>query len=791
MSETLLRLLGARPGLAGDVVGVSPAFAPVFGWGMLAVFALLLAGLLAWAFRPGAAPAGPRRWALLGLRAALGLLLLGLLLRPALVLQVEGAVRQTLALLLDSSASMNLRDPRPAAADAARAAALLDRPLPPGAPPSRVELGRAALTHRGFDLLPRLARDFDLRAFRFDAALHELAVGGTNPAPARLAEELAAAWSADVPRTSVGGALREALDRQRGRPVGGLVLFTDGLDNTGPDPRAAAALAAEAGVPLYLVGFGLPAPRDLILAALDAQDLAFARDEVAVRATVRAQGLAGETALVRLYVDGTAVDERPAPLAADAETIVTLRFTPPAAGDFELRVEVEPRADEILAENNARRQRLRVTDEKIRVLFLEQSPRWEFRYLQTLLLRDPHVELKCVLFDADPAIARAPDSPYLPGFPARRDDLLRFDLVVFGDVDPRNFTPVQLENLADFVSRYGGSLVMVAGRRFSPAAYADSALAGLLPVVPGPGETAGEAEDFTTPVPLALTAAGRASPLLRLVDDDDEANAEKWAALPPLYWIAPVAAAKPGAQVLVTGGGGDAPTPVIALQTYGAGQAMFIGTDNTWRWRRNEGEAFHIAFWGRVIQRLALQHLLGGGRRQQVTLDRAEAAPGEPVAVTARLFDEAFEPLTDDAAAVTLEPRGGPDAARPLVVPLRAVPGQPGVFQGEFPAPAPGPWRASAGEGGEGGADLEVVEAAFEAGATGLDEALLRELAAVTGGAYLREDEVARLPDLARARAPRVRSTVDVDLWASPLWFLLIVLFAGTEWALRRWWLLK
>lgn len=791
MSEPLLRLLGARPGLAGDVVGMSPAFAPVFGWGTLAVLALLLAGLLAWAFRPGAAPAGPRRWVLLGLRAALGLLLLGLLLRPALVLHVEGAVRQTLALLLDASASMNLRDPRPAAADAARAAALLDRPLPAGAPPARVELGRAALTHRDFDLLPRLARDFDLRAFRFDAALQELAVGGTNLTPARLAEELAAAWSADVPRTSVGGALREALDRQRGRPVGGLVLFTDGLDNTGPDPRAAAALAAEAGVPLYLVGFGLPAPRDLILAALDAQDLAFARDEVAVRATVRAQGLAGETARVRLLVDGEVVDERPAPLAADAETVVTLRFTPPAAGDFELRVEVEPRPDEILAENNARRQRLRVTDEKIRVLFLEQSPRWEFRYLQTLLLRDPHVELKCVLFDADPAISRAPESPYLPGFPARRDDLLRFDLVVFGDVDPRNFTPAQLENLADFVSRYGGSLVMVAGRRFSPAAYADSPLAGLLPVVPGPGEAAGEAEDFTTPVPLALTAEGRASPLLRLVDDDDEANAERWAALPPLYWVAPVIAAKPGAQVLVTGGGGDAAVPVIALQTYGAGQAMFIGTDNTWRWRRNEGETFHVAFWGRVIQRLALQHLLGGGRRQQVTLDRAEAAPGEAVAVTARLFDEAFEPLTDEVAAVTLEPRGGPDAVRPLTVPLRAVPGQPGVFQGEFPAPAPGPWRVAASEGGEGGADLEVAEATFEAGATGLDEALLRELAAATGGAYLREDEVARLPDLARARAPRVRSTLDVDLWASPLWFLLIVLVAGIEWALRRWWLLK
>ncbi|MFN0066030.1 MAG: hypothetical protein ACKVYV_00180, partial [Limisphaerales bacterium] len=56
MSEIFLRLLGARPGVAGEIVGVSPAFAPVFGWGLLGLLALLLTAALAWSFRPGAAP---------------------------------------------------------------------------------------------------------------------------------------------------------------------------------------------------------------------------------------------------------------------------------------------------------------------------------------------------------------------------------------------------------------------------------------------------------------------------------------------------------------------------------------------------------------------------------------------------------------------------------------------------------------------------------------------------------------------------------------------------------------
>lgn len=50
---------------------------------------------------------------------------------------------------------------------------------------------------------------------------------------------------------------------------------------------------------------------------------------------------------------------------------------------------------------------------------------------------------------------------------------------------------------------------------------------------------------------------------------------------------------------------------------------------------------------------------------------------------------------------------------------------------------------------------------------------------------------MARLPEVACAQNPRVSSTLDVDLWASPLWFLLILLATGTEWALRRWWQLK
>ena len=51
--------------------------------------------------------------------------------------------------------------------------------------------------------------------------------------------------------------------------------------------------------------------------------------------------------------------------------------------------------------------------------------------------------------------------------------------------------------------------------------------------------------------------------------------------------------------------------PVIAVQQYGLGQVMFIGTDNTWRWRKNAGDFYYTAVWGQIAQRVSIQRLLG------------------------------------------------------------------------------------------------------------------------------------------------------------------------------------
>lgn len=819
MNEFLLSLLGGRAENATRVVSADFQVHPAVGLLFLFVLVVLTVGVAAWSYaRSDVELTRGRRRVLFALRFGVLLALAVILLRPELGLGVEGLIRQELVLLLDDSASMRLRDPRTDAPDRVRLAIAQGR-VPaqggiqqndPGGETlvARMDVLKAVLTNRELALVERLGREFDLKPLAFSSGLTALGSGDTsltNRAAVGTGvsgEDITMAIRGEGRETAPGTAIREVLERERARPLGGIILLSDGIRNAGADLSDASELAREAGVPVHAVGLGTTQPRDLQVAELTVPEVAFVRDEVQVSARVRARGVSNEAVQVKLVLDRTVVDERDVVPAGEGEVSVGLKFTPEQTGDFELAVEVPVRADEILAENNRLTRRVRVVDDRIRVLLAEQSPRWEFRYLQALLLRDRRVDLKCVLFDGDPAIARGQGSPYLDSFPTRREDLFAYDLVVFGDVDPRNFTPSQIELLAEFVSRGGGSFLMMAGRRFSPWGYRDTPLEQLLPVefdhnlIEAPGSSV-----YERPLKLALTPEGRVSPLLRLAEAPEE-NLRRWNTLPPIFWVAPVRAAKPAAQVLVVKndenaedgeGGQGGRIPVIAMQQYGVGRAMYIGTDNTWRWRRNEGESFHVAFWGRVVQRLAIHHLLSGSRRTQLSLDRGSVTPGERVGVSARLFNTAFEPLSDPSVTAVVEADAGSNTNRfqPAELLLRAVPDQPGFYHGELVAPAPGRYRIRVGTDAPAVVDFTVEDRLAEAGETAMQETVLRELASSTGGGFFREEDLHRLPDAVRSKAQHVVSRLTIDLWSSPIYYLIVLVFLTAEWGLRKWWHLK
>ncbi len=830
MIGLLLKLLNVPMDDAGRIAGASIAFRGGLTPGWFVFLAIVAVVLVYWLYRlsPVTVALG-RRFLLTGLRALFLVLLLGLLLRPVLAFTVEGSIRRVLVMLFDGSASMQIRDPRLEVDDQKRAALAkdvldpargLNQALDRGRARdleqvARIDLVRAVFQNERLKLLPRLDQEFELAAYSFGQGTAELAArkaaGGTNqgggsatamataPGTARpggrrpLASVDQFDWverlAASAPVTAGGDAIRDVLSRKRGQPLAGIVMVTDGVNNSGSQPRDAALLARQEGVPLYLYGVGITSPRDIILQNLFGPEVTFVKDEVPITVRLRGQGLAGESAEVQLRLGDEVVARKTVVFSGESEQVVAMKFTPSMLGEFDLTASVEARPDEAVKDNNSRTQRLKVIDARIRVLLVDQSPRWEFRYLQAMLLRDRRVDLKCYLVEGDKAIARAQDSPYLAEIPSRRDELFKYDLVILGDVDPKVLTAQHQENLNKLVAEFGGGLLVLAGKRSMPASYRRTPLEKMLPVEFDALTLESKQDPVAeVPVKLALTAAGRGSVMMRISDREDE-NARLWGSLPPVYWVAKVARAKPAAEVLVVDPDPAKETrfgkmPVIALQQYGLGQVMYVGTDNTWRWRKNAGDFYYTLIWGQISQRLSIQRLLGVSKKTQLSLDKQSYYTGDRVTVYARLYTGVgFDPVQEPSVAASFSPKaGGPRSE----VTLRGVPDQPGMFRGEFIAPPAGAYGFSVESDPQTVLDLLVAEPKFEFGETAMNEPLLKELAATTGGQYFREEDLHRLPEAIRARTERVQSPLEVELWASPLYFLIVIAVVTAEWIVRK-----
>jgi hypothetical protein len=813
MSDLLLKLLDPRVSEAGRITGASLAFRGGLGIGWFVLWVLAAGALIYWMYR--ASPVTLTAWrrhTLAALRALFIALLLALLLRPVLAFTVEGSVRRVLVMLFDSSSSMQIKDPRLDADDQKRAAIARNILDPKGGLKQaldrsrarefeqvpRIEIVKSALRNERLDLLPRLDKEFDLAAFSFGQGVAELSTrkaGDTNGPPATGgipadAFDWVDRLVATAPTTALGDAIREALNRKRGQPLAGLLLVSDGVNNSGSQPRDAAALARQENVPLFIYGVGITSPRDIILQNLFAPEVTFVKDEVPVTVRVRGQGLSGETAEVQLKLDDQTVATKTVTFSGDGEQVVQLKFTPQNTGEHDLTASIEARPDETVKDNNSRSQRLKIIDAKIKVLLVDQAPRWEFRYLQAMLLRDRRVELKCFLVEGDKAISRQPDTPYLAEFPTRRDELFKFDLVILGDVDPKVLNAQHQDNLNKLVSDFGGGLLVLAGKRHMPSGYRRSAIDKLLPVEFDPPTLESNQDPIAEkPVKLQLTAAGRANAMLRIADKEEE-NAQLWAQLPPVYWVAKVSRPKPAAEVLLVDPDPAKESrfgkmPVIAVQQYGLGQVMYVGTDNTWRWRKNAGDFYYTAVWGQIAQRISIQRLLGVSKRTQLSTDRQNYMSGDRVTVYARLYTGVgFDAVQESSvkAAFGLKSGTGP---RPEVI-LRPIPDQPAMYRGEFVAPSAGSYGFWVESDPQTMLDFNVTEPKFEFGETAMNEPLLKELAATTGGQYFREEDLHKLPELISAKTERVRSPMEVELWASPLYFLLMLGVVSAEWILRK-----
>jgi uncharacterized membrane protein len=772
-----------------------------WGW---AFFVFVFAAIaVAWSYRRFAAhlPRFPQAGLVL-LRCLLIALLLLLLVRPVLLITIEDSVRRPLLVLLDRSQSMTMTDQRATADDRARAALALGLIDPAGGLKqalsddprlqriSRAQLLKALAANQRLNLWPRLQSKADLTFYGFGRKLGPLG-DLAPPEGAPLNTDEAAAFfdgiHDDENLTSLGDALRDLLDQMRGQPIAGVLIITDGANNNGSSPIAAATTARDDGVPLFIYGMGVASPQDILVTALTAPRTANLKERVEVSVHIRAESMNGRQATVLLKANGVVVDRQPVEFRADGDQDVTLGYTPDAVGEVELEADVPPLPEEVDKDNNSAKAHVRVVDDKTKVLLVEDKPSWDYRYLVALLQGDRRVKLNVVLVHGDPGLATEPDSIFLDRVPDDKTALDAHDVILIGDVNPADLGDARMKLLADWVGQLGGGLGFLAGPGFDPKAYRGTPLQDLLPVDP----TDNPAPNYDTPVQLTLTPAGALSPLLKLSDDATE-NASLWAAFTGVDWTAWVGQAKPGAQVLLTDptparanlGG---PMPAMALQTYGSGVTLYVGFDQTYRWRSRIGGVYFTRLWSQIIQALSGRHDAGASTLTQLRTDRAHYLTGDRVTISGRILNPGFIPLTDAEVPGTLTLAAAAGATQPTTpVQLEAVPDQPGQYQGQVTVQTAGSYTFAIARDPNAALKFDVTEPDVEMSDIAMNEKLLRQMAEISGGQFLREEDLHALPEAVATKAMTSASFQKIPLVHTPWLFAFIIAVACAEWLWRR-----
>lgn len=738
---------------------------PLPAW-QLGLLALLLVASLGLSWRSLAREARrSRRAALLGLRLGALACLLFLLFEPAVRKVQTLRNRNRVPVLLDRSASMGLPVRLGGPTRAAQAAELFS--------------GQAA----GWKAL---SESFVLEPATFDGELHptDLASLGGEPT------------LAPDGTTDLAGVLRSAAAGGGGKPLSGMVVVTDGTDHgeweTGLDAKSREALQ-QLGVPISVVQVGEGGLPDLAIERVVVDDFAFVRNSVTVKVDVRARGFEGRTVPVLLSREGRTLATQPLTIdpARPVQT-VTFTFAPDETGQFVHTVSVPLQAGEAVAENNAHAFVVKVIRDRMRVLFVVGRPSWDERFLRQLLREDQNVDLVSFFILRTPLddahVIRQEELSLIP-FPVREifdAQLKSFDVVLllnFAHADRSYQMEQYLPGMRDYVAA-GGALAMVGGdNSFGEGRYEATPIGELLPVEPT------GAPPHIQPERAQLTPQGLRHPVTQLVADASE-NARLHLGLPPLEGIH-ATRPKEGAQVLVASESG---LPVVTLGEFGRGRVMAVTTDSLWRWtlpaaaQGTPPRAFE-RLWSRALHWLVRDPDLTTLR---VRVDAASVAPGKPVAATVQLRTPDYAPAVQKPVEVALYDvgQGNPVALQKRTLTTDAE-GNARFEAGVLP---PGAYQLRA-KAQVGAAENEASDA-VAVRASGPERAdaeprpkLLQALAEATGGRYvtLPTSSMPEFP-LKPPEVVEVGSSRDEPIWDSALSLLLLVAFAGTEWALRRRW---
>ena len=702
------------------------------------------------------------RLVLTGLRTAVLLLVLFCLFRPSLSLSTIVPQRSFVGILLDDSRSMQIAD-------------VEHEP--------RGRFIQDTFGPEGSALAKALSDKFIVRFFRFSETAQRL----NDPAALAFAGA----------RTHLSRALTRSAEELSNVPLAGIIVMSDGADNSNAAISDTLLELQARKVPVYTVGLGRERfTRDIEISRVEAPRSVLVGSSLIVDVTISQRGFNGETVRLDVEDDGRIVSSREVELSSEATT-VRIHFTAADPGARIFRFRVATKEGEMVSQNNQRDQLIYVEDERPKILYFEGEPRYEVKFIRRAVADDENLQVVCLLRTAENKYYRIDiDDPeeLASGFPKTREELFKYRGLILGSIEASHFTHDQLRMIADFVSQRGGGLLVLGGRlALSEGGYAGTPVADVLPVVLSPAKERSEAEELAGPaffstLTVKPTPFGATHPVTQFGPDLD-ASSERWATLAPLSTLNDVTAVKPGATTLLTGSGpGVDEQPVLVFQRYGRGKSIAFTVNDSWQWQMHHDmpleDMMHELLWRKLLRWLVSYV----PQQVAISAEKHRYAPGESVSLLAETDDDRFLKVNNAQVTATVRTPSG----ERFDVPMEWTVDKDGEYRGNFLPREKGIYEITVSAMRDG-VELGTARAFTES--QDLDDEyfqaemrmpLLERVAAETGGQFYTPDTVARLPEDMTYAEGGMTVREQHDLWDMPFIFLMLVGLVGSEWGYRK-----
>lgn len=624
-----------------------------------------------------------------------------------------------------------------------------------------------------------IEKDFNVNYFTFDKSLKRSSLDSIY------------SLSPDGNNTDIIESVHELLGEQQNDNINTVILFSDGASGKELN-KAGEELLRDSVFKINTVyTASLSEIPDVWIESVKSSEVGFLRYPVSVDVGIKSIGYK-KSSLPVILKDGDKIISVKEVSFNDAngEGKVNFMITPKSLGRRIYTVTIPIVENELIEENNQRSIALDVIINRIRVLHVAGSPSWDVRFLRKALTRNPNVDLVSffILREATDLVFASQNELSLIPFPTNEileKELDSFDVVIFQNFDSRPYgiNNSQLEELKNFVEEKGGAFLMIGGEdSFNGGDYRRTPIADILPVNLGMDSRVINQSFSERRFKAIINSDGINHPIMRFFSNDYE-KLHNWLKMPELEGLNMVDGIKSDSIQLLETTEGE---PVFVIARMKNGKVASVFTDSTWKWniiRSGEGEIspFYDKFLGRL-----LSWLIDDPDLNDINI------------VTEKII---YNPSDEPKIDVLVSSIENQELKSSLIFPsgkeveLDFDQTSKGKFTADAIVDEIGVYKVrvsidnenAIGRIDDSGETAFVVEPPFsEVSGPTTDFSTLKSLAEMTGGNFITLNDGPERFKVDSTPVRTVNGYKTISIWDSPLFFLLLVLLLSSEWILRR-----